>query len=62
MSGQQALVVASVLANDEVSTDTELREYFLTEIGLTEAEADKAMAQRSAMLCAFFPPMEMERA
>lgn len=42
--------IESTLSNDETSTDAEIIEYFMMEIGLSEAEARAWVAKRDEYL------------
>lgn len=55
LTPEQRRWIAAVLANDEISTDESLVEYF-RENGLTEARAREAVAQRSYYLGPNLPP------
>ena len=50
MNSQQRTVVMATLANDETSTDEELYEYFVNEIGVTPQEARTAIQDRTNAL------------
>lgn len=50
MNPTQRTAVEATLANDEVSTDEELLEYFQREIGLTKREAESALRFRDKWL------------
>ena len=50
MNVQQRTVVMATLANDETSTDEELYDYFVNEIGVTPQEASTAIQDRTDAL------------
>lgn len=50
LNGQQRTVVMATLANDETSTDEELYDYFVNEIGVTPQEASTAIQDRTNAL------------
>ncbi len=47
---KQLRALEEVLANDENSSDEELRRYFIDELGLTDAQAGQALTYRSLYL------------
>lgn len=47
---QQFEAVEDQLSNNDVSSDEEMRELFITEIGLTAEDADEVMALRPEFL------------
>ena len=50
MNSQQRRVVDATLANDEASTDEELFDYFVHEVGVTTEEATVAIQKRTEAL------------
>jgi hypothetical protein len=50
LNAQQRTVVMATLANDETSTDEELYDYFVNEIGVTPQEARTAIQDRTSAL------------
>ena len=50
MNSEQRRVVLDALTNDDSSTDKELKEYFVKEVGLSEGEASYWVSKRSEYL------------
>jgi hypothetical protein len=50
MNSEQRRVVLDALTNDDSSTDQELKEYFMKEVGLSEEEASYWLSKRSEYL------------
>ena len=51
MENTQMKAVEDCLSNDEWSSDSELLEHFINEIGLSKEEAEKAIQFRTRYLC-----------